>query len=191
MPRECSIPDCSKIARGHGWCSAHYSRWRLHGDPLAGRTPNGEPHEFLRTVALTYEGDECLLWPYWRTRGYGTIWVDGGNQSVSRIVCEERHGPPPTPEHQAAHSCGKGSSGCVTKQHLSWKTEAANQLDKIEHGTTKRGSRCNFVKITEPVVREIRSLAETMSQAAIARRVGLSQSNVSLILSRKRWGWLD
>ena len=32
--RLCSIPDCNKRVFGHGWCSAHYSRWRRVGTPL-------------------------------------------------------------------------------------------------------------------------------------------------------------
>jgi 5-methylcytosine-specific restriction endonuclease McrA len=30
----CSIDDCIKAAFCRGWCSAHYSRWQRHGDPL-------------------------------------------------------------------------------------------------------------------------------------------------------------
>lgn len=33
--RICSIDDCGKPCFGHGWCQAHYTRWRKHGDPLA------------------------------------------------------------------------------------------------------------------------------------------------------------
>lgn len=32
--RLCSIPGCGKPVFGHGWCSAHYSRWRRKGTPL-------------------------------------------------------------------------------------------------------------------------------------------------------------
>lgn len=36
----CSIDGCSKPTLARGWCSAHHTRWRRHGDPLAGgRTP--------------------------------------------------------------------------------------------------------------------------------------------------------
>ncbi|MHA6764687.1 HNH endonuclease signature motif containing protein [Streptacidiphilus sp. PAMC 29251] len=31
---DCSIPDCGKHAFGRGWCSMHYRRWRLYGDPV-------------------------------------------------------------------------------------------------------------------------------------------------------------
>lgn len=29
----CSVAGCAKTARCRGWCSAHYERWRKHGDP--------------------------------------------------------------------------------------------------------------------------------------------------------------
>src|SRR5262245_35110339 len=32
--RECSISGCTFKAHGRGWCSTHYRRWRLTGDPL-------------------------------------------------------------------------------------------------------------------------------------------------------------
>lgn len=34
--RICSIPDCGKWCCGHGYCTAHYLRFRRHGDPLGG-----------------------------------------------------------------------------------------------------------------------------------------------------------
>ena len=34
--RICSIKGCGKPHKAHGWCSAHYSRYLRHGDPLAG-----------------------------------------------------------------------------------------------------------------------------------------------------------
>ena|ERR1700694_1946906 len=37
----CSIPTCSRPAKKRGWCSAHYERWRRHGDPLGGASDRG------------------------------------------------------------------------------------------------------------------------------------------------------
>ena len=99
----------------------------------------GEPMRYFREVVLAYDGNECQTWPYARSdRGYGQVYQDGRVEYVHRMVCEERHGPPPTPKHDAAHSCGKGHEGCVTKRHLSWKTHKENMADAIEHGTLGR-----------------------------------------------------
>lgn len=32
----CAVTDCSSPVVARGWCSAHYQRWRHHGDPLGG-----------------------------------------------------------------------------------------------------------------------------------------------------------
>jgi hypothetical protein len=110
---------------------------------------------------------------------------------VSRRVCEETKGPPPTPAHEAAHSCGKGHLACVTKGHLSWKTHAENQTDKLIHGTDNRGQKHMMVKLTEDDVREIRALRGTMLQREIARQFGISQQSVGDIFRRATWGWLE
>ncbi len=39
----CSVTDCDKPHFGRGWCSAHYTRWRRHGDPLGGG-PTPDPN---------------------------------------------------------------------------------------------------------------------------------------------------
>lgn len=33
----CSIGDCQKPAHTRGWCTKHYKRWLMHGDPLRKR----------------------------------------------------------------------------------------------------------------------------------------------------------
>lgn len=141
----CSVPDCGKPSLARGWCSAHWHRHRRLGDPLGGgkmRAPVGEPLRYLREVVLAFDGDECLIWPYARTSsGYGNLGIEDGNAVVSRLVCERVYGPPPTPDHEAAHSCGRGHEGCVTQNHLSWKTATENQADRVAHGTVNSGQR--------------------------------------------------
>lgn len=191
-PKICSVPNCGKPARGHGWCSAHYTRWRRHGDPLFRERPaNGEPARYLRDVVLPYEGNDCLTWPYGCIKGYGVIHCDDRHQLVSHLVCERAHGPAPTPDHQAAHSCGKGNQGCVTKGHLSWKTRKENEADKLIHGTHNRGERHNMAKLTNEEVRVIRSLEGLMPQREIAGRFNVTRQMVYRIHHRKAWAWLD
>ena len=51
--------------------------------------------------------------------------------AVARIVCEEEHGPPPTPKHHAAHATPRGCIGrlCVNGDHLRWATPKENSQD--------------------------------------------------------------
>lgn len=72
------------------------------------------------------------------TLGAAQINLGGRSVIVARMVCEEVNGPPPTPAHQAAHSCGKGHLGCITPQHLRWATQVENEADKLIHGTHNR-----------------------------------------------------
>lgn len=189
--RICSIANCDKTHYAKGFCQAHYERSRRHGDPFAGRTAEGDPEKFLREVVLPYDGDECVLWPFARNRGgYGQMVLGSRLHRVSRLVCEDVNGPPPTPEHEAAHSCGQGHLGCVTKKHVLWKTPAENQSDRVGHGTHSRGERSATSKLTEGQVKEIRSLKGKRKIADIAAEFGVSQMAVSYIQRTKRWSWL-
>lgn len=189
--RLCSIPDCGKPHKGHGWCNAHYKRWLRYGDPLAGGPPLGEPRRFYRETVLTYDGDECLIWPFGGLScGYATLSVDGRSRLVSRLLCEEIYGPPPTPRHEAAHRCGKGHLGCVTRRHLRWATPTENQADKLLVGTDNRGSKCGTSKLTERDVIEIRSLHPALTHKEIAARFSVARTTITLILTGKNWAWL-
>lgn len=191
--RICSVEGCEKPMICRGWCPMHWRRWRLYGDPLTTMTtPKGEPQAYYRDVVLAYDGDACLIWPYGKTDGYGSMLRIGkGVGIVSRFVCEDAHGPAPTRQHEAAHSCGNGHLGCVAKRHVSWKTPKENAADKIAHGTVKRGRAHKSVKLTEENVREIRSLKGTISQRKLAARFGVSAGAIQCIFQGRNWAWLS
>lgn len=194
MPKQkiCSIEGCGKPTRRREWCGIHYDRWRRNGDPLAGRTAPGEPERFLREVVLKYDGDDCLIWPYARSKtGYAHIRRDRVTYIVSRIICEETNGPPPTPEHHAAHNCGRGHEGCIAKSHLTWKTLIENNEDKYKHGRISRGENRYSSKLTERDVIQIRSENGITSQLVLARRFNVSQSLISRVINRHHWAWLS
>ena len=161
-----------------------------------GRTgvKTGQPRAFMDR-AVSFVGDDCLIWPHKKWRGYAVIALkcdDGKNRSfyVSRIICEKVHGPPPTPKHQAAHSCGNGHLGCISSGHLSWKTCKQNQHDKILHGTLVRGEHARHAKLNRNQVRQIRVLSKTKSRMEIAKQFGLTWYNVRDVITRRTWAWL-
>jgi hypothetical protein len=185
VSRLCSIPDCGKPVRSLGLCGSHYFRQRRHGDPLAGSTSKGEAERFFRETVLAYDGNDCLYWPYARLpSGYAKM----KGHNVHRRICEEAHGPAPTAGHEAAHSCGGGKHGCVTKRHLSWKTHLENEADKLLHGTRPRGETQGSSKLTEDDVRTIRSSIE--KGIDLATRYGVSAAHISYLRSGKKWSWL-
>jgi hypothetical protein len=195
--KKCSVPGCSNTLKAKRFCSKHYQRLSTYGDPLGLKsTGKGEPQEFFQNVVLTYEGDECLIWPYSVSEyGYGVIGNGTkshvGSRFVSRLVCEDVNGPPPTPEHEAAHSCGKGHLACVTKGHLSWKTPKENSADRLVHGTIARGEKNGSSKLTEAQVREILDLRGKELSKEIAERFGVTTRTITGIHTGRSWAWLQ
>lgn len=182
-PATCAVDDCSNKTICRGFCEKHYSRLRRHGDPnKAGKTAHGQPLEYVETVVLNHEGDECLTWPFYRTSTfYGMVTVDGVREVATRYVCKRAHGPPPTPDHEAAHSCGNGHLGCISPQHLSWKTASRNQADKLIHGTDSFGEKSPNAKLSSEQVAEIRALVGTMRKTEIGRMFGVTASYVGVL----------
>lgn len=189
----CSIPDCDNPARARGWCTKHYQRWKHHGDPQAEvrkRAPDGAPLRFYKDVALTYDGDDCLTWPYGKIAGRAQIIYEGDNHFVARLLCEHVYGPPPSPSHEAAHSCGHGHLACINRNHLRWATRAENVADKLIHGTHNRGERHPTVKLTETDIHEIRRLRGVETRRSLAKRFGVSHGSINDIYTGRTWAWL-
>jgi hypothetical protein len=139
--RPCKIEGCDKPVVAFDMCYRHWDRWRRYGDPLAGRTFNGEPERFYQETVLTYDGDDCLLWPYAKTpQGYAMMRVKGSAQSITvhRRLCEEVNGPPPGPGYDAGHSCNFGTTGCVARAHVFWQTRVDNIADREQVKLAKR-----------------------------------------------------
>lgn len=146
---------------------------------------------FLRDIVLNYRADDCLLWPFATdAKGYGRMHYRGKNERVSRVVCLLIQGDPPTPSHQAAHICGKGSIGCVTPNHLVWKTPKENSEDAILHGTSNAGERHRSAKLTEKDVLEIRKRPASM-RTELAQEFGVSACTISQILHRSTWKHIE
>jgi len=151
---------------------------------------NGEADRWVQEHAA-WQGDECLIWPYRRNeKGYP---VAGGHRRMHREMCELANGAPPTPKHEAAHSCGNGSAGCINPRHLSWKTHAGNMADMVEHGHSNRGTKNPMAKLTEDAVREIRSAPRQAygHARAMAAKYGVSKDLVVMIRRGERWGWVE
>lgn len=186
----CSIEGCGRPlkVKSRRLCNRHYRRFQRHGDPLAGGIPNGEPFRYYTEIVLNHHSDECLFWPYGRiSAGYALMSAEGKDRYVHRYVCAAENGPPPTPRHEAAHSCGNGHLGCVSRKHLSWKTPADNQRDKRLHGTDNRGHKHPLAKLTEEQVRQIRAMGPDISCLAVARQYGVTDSAIYAIREGITW----
>lgn len=191
----CSVEGCGGIVLARSFCIKHYQRWKRHGDPLtvlqdqAEHAEHGAPQKFIE-MALSYQDKEvCLYWPFANDRDGYAIHDIGTAKStfVHRRICEVVKGPPPSPKHQAAHSCGKGHLGCINPHHLGWKTPRENSEEREIHGTTARGERHGYAKLTWEKVREIRALQGKLSGPEVAVKFGVTKTNIYDIWNGKIW----
>lgn len=152
------------------------------------RPPNGAPIAFVRSV-LQSETDECIIWPFSLSMGYGQLWVDGVRDRAHRLVCIKAHGQPPFADAFACHSCG--NRACVNPRHIRWADQIENMADKLRHGTSNRGSRHGMSRLTEGQVRVIkRRLKHGAKQNCLAKSYGVSKQTINYIASGKTWAWL-
>src|SRR5690606_37742148 len=125
-------------------------------DPLLGRRNRGETIAWI-VQHITYQGDDCLLWPFSRERdGYGTkVQYCGVGFKAHRVMCILAHGNPPRGKPFAAHECGNGHLGCINPRHLAWKSPKQNTHDRFVHGTMFFGEEVPASVLTEQAVLEI------------------------------------
>jgi len=185
----CSIQACNNPSYCRGWCKAHYRRWQRHGDPDH-LDRDGAQSNFVYEVAIPFEGNECLIWPFPNARGvYPRIWKDGAHSRVHRLVCEATRGKPPSDIHHAAQSCGNGN--CCNPHHIRWATPSENQIDRVTHGTHSRGSQNTEAKLSEDDARAIKRLRGVHLQRELATMFNVTQQLVSRIHTGKSWAWLE
>lgn len=150
------------------------------------RARRNEAMRFAQAAA-SCTATACLTWPFAVSAGRAMVRYDGNTRPASRFICQIAKGPPPTSRHEAAHSCGRGSEGCVNGSHLDWKTPKENHADMVEHGTYMARETHPGARITEADVERIRSLRGCTTQASIAALFGISKGHVGNIQRNSRW----
>ena len=162
-------------------------RWYRHGSPLGGGVTPGSCQRFLDDM-LKAPTAACVYWPFDRNNGYARRNLAGQKVYVHNEMCREKHGPPPTADHQAAHSCGQGRAGCVNPDHLRWATPLENAADKTRHGTELRGTDHHSCRLTEEAVLSIFNSDRSNKELAATHNV--SPSTVTDIWKGRTWRWL-
>jgi hypothetical protein len=104
-----------------------------------------------------------------------------------RFIYAKVIGPIP-PGHLVCHKCD--NKRCWNPNHLFAGTGFDNMHDMHRKGRANhpRGEQFKSAKLTEDKVREIRKMgASGVGYPEIAALFGIDRSNVSMIVSRKRW----
>lgn len=153
------------------------------------RTPANAVRNWLASH-VRHDGEECLKFPYLRTRnGYGVVWDKGVRRVASRVMCEMAHGAPPSTSYDAAHSCGNGHLGCVNPSHLRWASKQENSADMRRHGVAPIREKHGRAKLTETDVEAMRLaiLSRAATQRELARMYNVHPSTVSLAVRGVNW----
>lgn len=196
----CSIPGCDGGVEGRGWCSAHYNRWKRHGDPLAGQVRGLSTDERFWQKVLKRE-DSCWEWTASRLRdGYGHFWDgtyrrrDATGRLVPRVTrahcwSYERFVGPIPEGTEVCHSCDR--PWCVNPEHLFAGSHHVNMSDSAAKGRqgVNRRSTNGRAKLTEEQVAEIRAKATGRygEISAFAREYGVGSGTMSKILKHQTW----
>jgi len=141
---DCSIVDCHDSVRSRGWCYAHYTRWKRHGDPNG-----GGPRLLSRNVSTAWRfwskvefTDTCWLWTACKwSNGYASFSQDGRRTLGHRYAYEFCVGPIPA-GLKLDHTCRV--KHCVSPDHLEPVTSRENTLRGIgPSAVNARKTHCN------------------------------------------------
>jgi len=171
ISRRCSV-NCKKGLS---------QRW---GDPIK---------RFWSYVDKSGGPDACWIWtgPVFQ-QGYGSFYWQRTSQKAHRVVYELEVGRIPK-GMLVCHHCDNRL--CVRPDHLFLGTHKDNAQDASSKGrlatgdaVAHKGEAHHAAKLTKEDVREIRNwAAKGISQREIAKKKGITQTNVSTIIARKTW----
>jgi hypothetical protein len=129
------------------------------------------------------QGPRATSFGYVDREGY-LLWDHKGRAfKVHRIVCEAFHGPPPTPQHHAAHL--DGSKNNNRPENLVWATPKENMGHKHAHGTLLLGELHPLAKLTDEQVRYI--WLSPLGSHRLAKELGVTKPTVQSIRTGKTW----
>ena len=117
-------------------------------------------------------------------RLYLGLWKDGKQKIVKphTLVLEAFVGKRPN-NMECCHNDGNALNNYLF--NLRWDTAKNNHADKLKHGTSNTGERCNWAKLTQVQVDAIRQ--DDRLQRVIAEEYGVKQHTICRIKNGTRW----
>lgn len=116
------------------------------------------------------------------TTGYPRVRIRARSRAVHQLVLEAFHGPRPI-GHVTRHLNGVRTDN--RPENLRWGTYEENSADQARHGTAARGERSGVSRLTDEIVRAIRS--STASNMQIAKALGVATSTVWYVRNGCTW----
>lgn len=126
------------------------------------------------------------------SRGY-RMWMlrDSNNKPRSvylhELVCTKYHGARPC-GMEVCHNDGDRNNNAPS--NLRWDTHKENCIDRIRHGTSRRGSDNGMAKLSEDQAVQVLECTH-ITGVALAKMFGVSRSAVSLIRKKRQWKHLQ
>jgi hypothetical protein len=148
---------------------------------------NKLPQRFADKVDFS---GECWLWIAGKfSRGYGAYGNDKKVVQAHRYSWEHHFGKIPNGLN-VLHKCDVRN--CVNPSHLFIGTQLENNADRDSKGRTARGIKQGSSKLTKSQVDDIRNTYKPwtrgeFSQKALAKKYGVSQTNIGFIVNQKQW----
>jgi len=124
--------------------------------------------------------------------GYGNFGLGGKTVSAHRVAWRIARGEIPD-QLWVLHRCD--NRRCVNPDHLFLGTRTDNVRDMGAKGRRRsddclpKGTDCSWAKLTEEQIDRIRQ--SDLPQKVLAVELGVSQALISMIRTRKRWGWKE
>jgi hypothetical protein len=145
----------------------------------------------LGTVKTLNPSARVKTLAHWATdRGYSmvTLWANGErkHRSVHSLLLEAFVCPRP-PGNVARHRDGDQSNNAL--ENLEWGTYRQNHFDKKRHGTFQEGERHGMSKLTDAIVRYIRTSGKSIGE--LAKEYGVSEQAIYHARTGKTWAHVD
>lgn len=132
----------------------------------------------------------CWLWSAGTNDwGYGQVRVGGRQRYAHREAFEAENGAGSAGGRVVRHRCD--TPACVYPGHLKIGTQADNVRDRDERGRQAKGDANGLAKLTDDDIRMIRATyvrgCPINGQYALARRFGVHQTLIGMIVRREIW----